>query len=725
MSLWTPAKISCAFWFDAADASTITRVSGTERITRWDSKCGNGRYADYWSGYPDYVASGQNGQNVIQFTGADTDRFAINAANGSRSVFRNIGQATIFTVANKLATYGSTIFHASAGGTVANPRIAVSHYLDTKPYAWGRRLDGDTTQAKFTAGARTGYLLGTYVYDWANALLHVGLDGVLETRNPFQTAGNTSDTDSTGMYIGFPGTGQTYQGYIAEIVVVIACDEATRYLVEGYLAHKWGIADYLPVSHPYRVTPPADVRSVVRAQLDQPWGIKIGVDLHQPWGDAPLLRAAIHQPWGDAPVLRAELSQRWESTLTMRSVLDQRWHVFGVLRAELEQRWAITADLVRGVLEQGWDLRDRDLLRAELLQRWAIEADGSVLRYQVAVTVNGAAVGISHLNIEAGLDQDVLSCELHLGSEADHLRCRIGSVVAITITSAEGAEAFAFVVTAPRITEEHGNAQFIVEAMSPAVLLGEPYAAPIEGELSGLVTIIAATLAGTLPLSWQTVDWEIPPSTWIAAGETPLSLLKTPAGAVGAVVQSLPDGSLVVVPEYSVAVNQWAAAAPDLSLVENLDCWSTGSTPELKSGYNRFLIGDQLSTANTLRLDEESISATVKIVRGYQTPWDGIFDLAHTGGAWVVIEPLGVEERQETETIEIVAGAGRVQYPIYSRDVIEWGQINLGSVTVSEDGSVQAAVAGESLLTITYTTRCKRWQVRNPRNEQLQLVVPA
>jgi hypothetical protein len=472
---------------------------------------------------------------------------------------------------------------------------------------------------------------------------------------------------------------------------------------------------------------------IVSAELVQPWGIKTGADLVQPWGNAPQVRAALYQPWGNAPSIRAELLQRWASSFTQRACLEQNWHIFGVVSAELEQRWAITSDLVRAELLQSWDLRKRDLLRAELVQRWAIEADSldvagdgsdGVMRYGMSVRVDGVEIGVSQLNIEAGTDQDVLSCEISVGTEDDYLLCTLGAKLEVTITSLGGVDDFIFVVTAPRITEEHGNTQYIVEAMSPAVLLGEPYAAPVEGELTGLASEIATSQSGSVPISWQTVDWEIPPSTWIASGETPLTLLKTLASAVGAVVQSLPDGSLVIEPEYPVSVNQWAAAVPGLSLVENLDCFTTGFTPEIKSGYNKFLIGDQLSSAATERLEEEAISKRVKLARGYQTPWAGDLELTHTGGDWVTIEPLGVEERQETETVEIVAGAGRVQYPIYSRDEVAWGQVNLGSVTVSEDGSLVAGVDGESMLTITYTTRCLLWRVTDAQNEKLQLVAP-
>jgi hypothetical protein len=52
-----------------------------------------------------------------------------------------------------------------------------------------------------------------------------------------------------------PATGvPTWTGQIKEIVVV--SDNTDRQKIEGYLAHKWGLTDSLPVDHPYKTSPP-------------------------------------------------------------------------------------------------------------------------------------------------------------------------------------------------------------------------------------------------------------------------------------------------------------------------------------------------------------------------------------------------------------------------------------------------------------------------------------
>ena len=454
----------------------------------------------------------------------------------------------------------------------------------------------------------------------------------------------------------------------------------------------------------------------------QPWGLRMGMDLVQPWADAPVRRAELIQPWDSAGVLVAPLAQRWQDLAAIRAELDQPWQIFAPVAGALAQPWAILGDVAQGLLAQGWDLRDLTTLTHTLAQPWAIGADTSLLRYTVEVLADGQPVRVSHVNIEGDLDQDVLSCEIHPETEAEYLRCALGAELQVSVTSAEASTVFQFVITAPRIDEQFGQTRYVVEAMSPAVLLGEPWAVPIAGERSGLASAIATDLAAPLTMDWQTVDWAIPGATLIASQQTPLVLLKQIAAAVGAVVQSQPDGSLRVLPEYPMAVPTWATATPDYSLTETLDLFTTASTPDIRSGHNKFLVGDQMSSADTLRLEEEALTNTTKLVRGYQTPWTGAFSLRHTGGTWVQVEDLGIETRQETETVEIVAGSGRTRYPIVSRDAVTWGQVNLGSVTVAEDGTLSAGVAGESLLTITYTTRCRKWRVRDPNNEQLQLV---
>jgi hypothetical protein len=45
-------------------------------------------------------------------------------------------------------------------------------------------------------------------------------------------------------------------GKLCEVIVVYSSDTTTRQLVEGYLAHKWGLTSNLPNDHPYKTAAP-------------------------------------------------------------------------------------------------------------------------------------------------------------------------------------------------------------------------------------------------------------------------------------------------------------------------------------------------------------------------------------------------------------------------------------------------------------------------------------
>ena len=43
-----------------------------------------------------------------------------------------------------------------------------------------------------------------------------------------------------------------FDGKIGELIVLENASDETRLKFEGYLAHKWGLADKLPSDHPYK-----------------------------------------------------------------------------------------------------------------------------------------------------------------------------------------------------------------------------------------------------------------------------------------------------------------------------------------------------------------------------------------------------------------------------------------------------------------------------------------
>jgi hypothetical protein len=236
--LWTPAAITTALWLDAADASTVTTVSGA--VSEWRDKSGNGRNATQPapSDRPTYSSTAFNNKPGLVFNGENSNLnhqlagpsqwtliavFQINSLQtGFRGIFAigpaNLSGGSILLArtdsADAIGTYTSNTVNSTSVNTVGQMRIAIME-------------DDDST-----AGVKGFFVNGT-------------------------AAGTF-----TGNPIGQPSTiggvsSQRLAGTIAECIVlplVAAID--TRQRIEGYLAHRWDLTASLPSDHPYKTTAP-------------------------------------------------------------------------------------------------------------------------------------------------------------------------------------------------------------------------------------------------------------------------------------------------------------------------------------------------------------------------------------------------------------------------------------------------------------------------------------
>ena len=49
---------------------------------------------------------------------------------------------------------------------------------------------------------------------------------------------------------------EPFDGCIGEIIIINSVENTLRQMIEGYLAHKWNLADKLPSDHPYKNSAP-------------------------------------------------------------------------------------------------------------------------------------------------------------------------------------------------------------------------------------------------------------------------------------------------------------------------------------------------------------------------------------------------------------------------------------------------------------------------------------
>ena len=248
---WTPAEITTALWLDAADSTTIMQSSG---ITQWADKSGNNRHAvPPLATKPTYATSGINSLGSVVFSsGADpflVPSFASpTGANGLLVAFVaektgepvNYSNPLTFGAVNAqwsfiLPKNGVTVPNGENKCWFRNRSTDTSHVLSVNNFGVnvprlvvGTLKDSDGMALTFDGNVEATRAPATHILGSAAAL----------------TIGSSPDSSYSG---------NRFQGRMGEIIIVYGDTSiATHQKIEGYLAHKWGLAANLPPDHPYK-----------------------------------------------------------------------------------------------------------------------------------------------------------------------------------------------------------------------------------------------------------------------------------------------------------------------------------------------------------------------------------------------------------------------------------------------------------------------------------------
>lgn len=241
-TVWNPSMISTALWLDAADASTVTTVSGA--VSQWNDKSGNARHVTQATAgnRPTLTSNGLSNRNVITFNAANSTRLSgsLTAASTTESSF--------------------VVVNASSANT--NPQTLLGSSASQ-----GRQFRLTSTTASLLAQASS--LLGsssTNAPKDVSSIVNLTYQTAGITTLSFFFNGTAAGTASSGNAVGGSGTtdigaqgggGEGLTGYIAEIVVLQSAPPTdTRQRIEGYLSHKWGLGANLPNDHPYKTVGP-------------------------------------------------------------------------------------------------------------------------------------------------------------------------------------------------------------------------------------------------------------------------------------------------------------------------------------------------------------------------------------------------------------------------------------------------------------------------------------
>ena len=246
---WTPAALTPAGWYDATDAATLTQSSGS--VSQWADKSGNGLHLTQGNAtlQPRTGINTIGGLTAVKFDGSNDT-----LVSGSNPFAPTISDAMVIAV-HRVDTTSTTGTLFNLSGTSASPGRWQAHvpfngtlYFDAGSTSGGARL-----QASYGVSAGDSALVSFYNSSTQN-IQQVHKNGALLAGD--STAITTSVVGNSITVGSSVGT-QFQNTSIGELIMINGTvSTESRQNLEGYLAHKWGLASSLPVGHPYKSAAP-------------------------------------------------------------------------------------------------------------------------------------------------------------------------------------------------------------------------------------------------------------------------------------------------------------------------------------------------------------------------------------------------------------------------------------------------------------------------------------
>jgi len=455
-------------------------------------------------------------------------------------------------------------------------------------------------------------------------------------------------------------------------------------------------------------------------QHAESWSIRFAQNFQSPYGLR--LESGSRYPYGDMRQHRRSISAAWGDVHQTKARHVISYTDLGACRKSIRLAYWLTQQVAaRQVLS--YDVTDVDPVAKRLTASWSILDDA---RLQAVVNSpelvwQGRRIRIIEATLSCDEESPVWIARAEIAAIADFAAIGIGD----TITLALGLETFMLVVDGKTLSRASVAEQRMeLTAVSPVALLDAPFAGTIRYYEAGTVSARAAVEFLIGSVDWQLPAWLIPAGRLMLEGATPLAAARNIVAAIGGIVESNPDGTVVCRRRHPVSIPNYGAASVAHSLFD-ADVMSAQAQIAPMRGYNRVTIANEEggagASADRIEYMADAEDAYQGTVRAYLANNRAVV-LAHTGNPATVVASLGAITRTETETVEFIEGQASTRYPVTTIVDLAWQHTGLGDVTASGQ-SLTAATSGYSLLRITYTTTSLDWRVALPIDEEVQFVL--
>lgn len=331
---------------------------------------------------------------------------------------------------------------------------------------------------------------------------------------------------------------------------------------------------------------------------------------------------------------------------------------------------------------------------------------------------------LDFLSISISCDEDspYYQCEVTLKDAQDYVRFSRDTPFIIHLFDMD----YHFIVDSRKLNrsmddEGNYNETCSLTGLSPLVQKASPRCTKITKtwEESLFASVLVQELIGTV--TWNLIDWIIPAYRLAAENAAPLDVAQQIVQAVGGLIESQPDGSVICRHRWPVSIVNFETAIVDATLSET-DIFSAEESPTQDELINQVRILDQDAGYQDRleyvpnKLGEES-DPFHGILYAFLSPWREGLRIVTTRPSAVTLGQMSegtriISDSNEEYPAEILTFAERessTQYPVMSLTSFEWLDENLGSITVVPYATTLEAgngtYGGYSLAKVSYVTR--------------------
>lgn len=300
-----------------------------------------------------------------------------------------------------------------------------------------------------------------------------------------------------------------------------------------------------------------------------------------------------------------------------------------------------------------------------------------------------------------------------------------------TVTISLGAESWTLVITEKSVSRQGpADTRMILKAESPIVNLMSPRAPDSDFVFNTADTArnIVETILGQT-VDWQLYNWTVGAGRVAITSSTPYNAAKVIMDAVGGVIQSKRDGTLLLRYKYPTPMNKLASAAPAHTLTDIEDNLTADEGFEYRSGVNKIRIVEGDSTFNDrINWVPDEDDPTRGVLEVYLSPWRSTYSLKQTDSDGATsIRFAGTVTREEQKLVEFTEGRGTVDLPVKTLVSVDWASDSLGAVTVVPYSTTlntgTDAHQGYGLADVVYEVQLDTYNVTGVLGDTTQFII--